>query len=107
MGNIGYEITTRDGFTDTTWRMTEEIYIQHVLDFPRDEVTAKYRELYREVDSITYPYESDGETLRPGISEGEEILLSDEDVKRFAEQDFADGPTAWAYTLEDLGYEEV
>lgn len=90
-------VTTGDGFTVSTWGMTEEIYVQHVLDFPREKVTAKYAELYREVSGIT----SEGE------GEGEEILLSDEDVRRFAEQDYADGKDQWAYTLEDLGYEEV
>jgi hypothetical protein len=89
-------------------KLTEEQYIDYVLALPRETVTSVYPMLYREAASLTWPYadDGDGDTLKEGVIEGEDIMLTDEDVKRFAHLDYYDGPDAWAFLEADPDYLE-
>lgn len=77
--------------------LTRQDYVKYVQSLDREQVTMVYADLYREAADIQWPYvDSDG-TLKDEATEGEPILLSDDDVWRFAEQDYHDGPDAWAF----------
>lgn len=76
--------------------LTRDEYVAAVLEMDREKVTNVYRQLYREADSIVWTKE---EPFIEGteVPDPEYLNLSDEDVKRFAEQDYWDGPDAWAF----------
>lgn len=78
--------------------LTRDEYVAEVKAMPRDRVTSDYSTLYREVDSLKWEYENalDEEGLPH-----EEFELDDEDVTRFAEQDYHDGPDAWAFPARE------
>lgn len=78
--------------------LTCDEYVAEVLAMPRDEVTAVYSELYREVDSDKWEFENGNN--EKGLPH-EDYKMSDENVQRFAEQDYYDGPDAWAFLSDD------
>lgn len=94
-----YTVETVDGFQRHEWTMTEELYIQHVLEMPREQVTFTYRGAHPR--SPYWQGRNENGDSRPYMQGG---LLTDEGVTAFAEQDYYDGPDSWKFTLEDFGY---